>query len=174
MQKRRSNFNCPRSTQALDGRYLVPVHMLAEHWLLLLLCFWGQRTAAYTWADLDREHRVHDKAGYNYGALPNQNDTVAANITLKILVGTIMIEGFAVSPAEFGVPDYGKVVSGRVMYGSFGSRDGCRPIDSGSVHQWPYAQPVIIMLERGGCGFKEKVLHAQAVGAIAVLLIHDK
>lgn len=78
-------------------------------------------------------------------------------------------------PALFGIPTYGASLTGRVVYATPGDRDGCSPINTSLVDDWPSSnEAYIVMVERGDCSFTTKVKNAQDVGAKAVIIIDNR
>ncbi|KAH7366427.1 hypothetical protein KP509_18G077500 [Ceratopteris richardii] len=75
---------------------------------------------------------------------------------------------------NFGVPDYGGTLAGTIAYSTenafacseFGSTD--------KFKSRPGGQPVIVVVDRGGCYFALKVWNAQKAGAAAVLVADDR
>lgn len=77
-------------------------------------------------------------------------------------------------PALFGIPSYGVSITGRVVYATPGDRDGCMPINTSLVEEWPAPESsFIVMVRRGDCTFATKIRHAQDVGAKAVIVVDN-
>jgi hypothetical protein len=89
--------------------------------------------------------------------------------------------GYDHREALFGTPPYGSSVVENVYYADsdlcdpyVDTRGGlpAREVDSeGNMEPWP--SPYILMVDRGGCSFVQKVRHAQRVGATAVIVAEN-
>lgn len=73
--------------------------------------------------------------------------------------------GYDHREALFGIPPYGGSIQQNVIYaGSYGE-DLCSPVQKG---EWK--SPFILLIDRGGCTFVQKVRNAQHAGAAAVII----
>lgn len=83
-------------------------------------------------------------------------------------------DGVENKPALFGMPGYRVSITGRLIYGTPGNRDGCDPIDTSSVANFPTeGTTYIMMFDRGTCTFVQKVRHAQIAGAKGVIIVDN-
>jgi hypothetical protein len=106
---------------------------------------------------------------------------VLADQTLQILQPKELADfypgGMADTPALFGIPPYGGSISGIVIYGSPDNLNGCNAYTNMSaVPHWPAPESenaVIMLIDRGGCNFVEKVRHAEAAGAAAAIVTNN-
>ena len=105
-----------------------------------------------------------------YLAIGLDNNSGAFKISFEPSFGAIDAK-----PAFFGNPPWGHTIRAQLVYGSPGSRDGCKRIEPSRVRNWPVEgdMPVVAMLRRGGCPFKAKVRHAQEVGAKAAIIVDN-
>eukprot|EP00456_Euglypha_rotunda_P062039 TRINITY_DN5202_c0_g1_i22.p1 TRINITY_DN5202_c0_g1~~TRINITY_DN5202_c0_g1_i22.p1 ORF type:complete len:366 (+),score=29.69 TRINITY_DN5202_c0_g1_i22:86-1183(+) len=76
-------------------------------------------------------------------------------------------------PALFGVPPFGRTITGMLIWGTPDS-DGCSAINRSNISNWPApGTPVILMVDRGDCTFVTKVRNAQNAGAQAVVVVDN-
>jgi hypothetical protein len=119
--------------------------------------------------------QIPDKEGFQLKAANSTYTTsTASSVTLSVVKPAALRAKFpgnelVISPALFGVPHYGGSITGRLVYGVPGNREACTPLDKTKI-KWP-AGPVIILLDRGGCKFSQKVRNAQLAGGVACVLV---
>ena len=70
--------------------------------------------------------------------------------------------------ADFGIVPYGHSISGKLLKGE--PFDGCDPFSIPKSVLNKVQGNLIILVERGGCNFSQKVINAQKIGASAVLI----
>lgn len=99
-------------------------------------------------------------AGYACG----QDDNSIIHISQPIEIAG----SYRHSEALFGRPSYGGAITGVLVYAA--NRTGCDPITPSE--SWP--EDPILLLDRGGCKFVQKVRNAEAAGAQAVLIADNK
>eukprot|EP00898_Chlorokybus_atmophyticus_P003912 jgi/Chlat1/4521/Chrsp29S04587 len=91
------------------------------------------------------------------------------------IMGAPGIDGdYQAAIGNFGVPQYGGRLRGTVVYPD-ANQDGCQ-IFPGDGHTYSPQRGVsqIVMLNRGGCYFTQKIFNAQQAGASAVLVVDDR
>lgn len=77
---------------------------------------------------------------------------------------------------NFGVPDYGGTMIGKVVYPEKG-KDACKSFEEFGVSfnkSNSHSDPVFVLIDRGDCYFALKVWNAQNAGAAAVLVADDR
>lgn len=99
-------------------------------------------------------------------------------ITAQIPFGLNKLGGYEHREALFGNPPYGRSITQPLYYAdsdlcdaTVNDRKGypTRPLDdSGQMEPWP--APFILMMDRGGCTFVQKVRNAQHAGAAGVVI----
>lgn len=105
-------------------------------------------------------------------------DRVSSRLEIHIPHKMFKEEGYAHREALFGVPPYGGSIAQMLYYAdsdlcdpSVDTRKGY-PIrekdDNGKMAPWP--SPYILMVDRGGCTFVQKVRNAQRSGASGVII----
>ncbi|CAI5516101.1 unnamed protein product [Closterium sp. Naga37s-1] len=75
--------------------------------------------------------------------------------------------------ANFGIPQYGGSLQGTVVYPAK-SNDMCKPYKGNDLATKAGGMPNIVIVDRGGCYFTDKVFNAQEAGASAVIVADDK
>ncbi|KAK4748073.1 hypothetical protein SAY87_014659 [Trapa incisa] len=70
---------------------------------------------------------------------------------------------------NFGVPDYGGILLGSLVY-SEKQPSGCDPFDGDKPFKSKSSRPNILLVDRGGCYFAQKVWNGQQAGAAAVIV----
>ncbi|KAK4801620.1 hypothetical protein SAY86_022107 [Trapa natans] len=70
---------------------------------------------------------------------------------------------------NFGVPDYGGILVGSLVY-SEKQASGCDPFDGDKPFKSKSSRPNILLVDRGGCYFAQKVWNGQQAGAAAVIV----
>ncbi|CAI6010742.1 unnamed protein product [Closterium sp. NIES-65] len=75
--------------------------------------------------------------------------------------------------ANFGIPQYGGSLQGSVVYPAK-SNDMCKPYKGNDLATKAGGMPNIVIVDRGGCYFTDKVFNAQEAGASAVIVADDK
>jgi hypothetical protein len=78
-------------------------------------------------------------------------------------------------PALFGVPPFGRTITGLLVWATPGDLDGCQPLNKTANPKWPSTpgSPLIVMVDRGDCTFVTKVRNAQTAGAQAVIVVDN-
>lgn len=105
-------------------------------------------------------------------------DTVSSRLQVHVPQTLFRPEGYDHREALFGVPPYGGSIAQSVYYAD---SDLCDPtVDTrkgypirskdkkGKMEPWP--SPYILMVDRGGCSFVQKVRNAQRSGAAGVVI----
>uniref|UniRef100_A0A7S4RKI6 PA domain-containing protein n=1 Tax=Ditylum brightwellii TaxID=49249 RepID=A0A7S4RKI6_9STRA len=105
-------------------------------------------------------------------------DNVQSRLQVHVPQSLFKAEGYDHREALFGVPPYGGSIAQNVY---FADADLCdanvdnrrgypiRPKDShGNMEPWP--SPYILLVDRGGCSFVNKVRNAQRAGAAGVII----
>lgn len=105
-------------------------------------------------------------------------DHVTSNFQIQIPVSLNKEGGYEHREALFGTPPYGKSLNQPLFYAdddlcdaTVNKRKGypIRPPDeTGKMAPWPV--PYILMMDRGGCSFVQKVRNAQHSGAAGVII----
>ncbi|KAL7523856.1 hypothetical protein ACHAWF_001428 [Thalassiosira exigua] len=105
-------------------------------------------------------------------------DSVSSRLQVHIPQTLFRPEGYDHRESLFGFPPYGGSITHRIFCADselcdpiVDTRKGfpLRPKDkSGNMEPWP--SPYILMVDRGGCSFVEKVRNAQQSGATGVII----
>jgi hypothetical protein len=112
---------------------------------------------------------------------------VSAPVALKDLFNNQFSSNIIPARAAlFGKPEYGSKLVGALYYPFYSmNTDGCAPFDTTNEHLLPHWNELIgdegnadhlriMLLQRGDCYFVDKIRHAQAIGASAVLVADDR
>lgn len=105
-------------------------------------------------------------------------DSISSRLQVHVPQTLFRIDGYDHREALFGVPPYGGSIAQSVYYAASDLCDptvdtrGGYPIrakdSSGKMEPWP--SPFILMVDRGGCSFVQKVRNAQRSGAAGVVI----
>jgi len=105
-------------------------------------------------------------------------DNVSSRLAIHIPHSLFKENGYDHREALFGIPPYGGSIAQNLYYADSNLCDSTvdtrrgyptRPTDkSGKMEPWP--SPYILMVDRGGCSFVQKVRNAQRSGAAGVII----
>lgn len=108
----------------------------------------------------------------------DDHDIISSRLQVHVPQTLFRAEGYDHREALFGVPPYGGSIAQTVFYAD---SDLCDPtVDTrkgfpirskdkkGNMEPWP--TPYILMVDRGGCSFVQKVRNAQKTGAAGVVI----
>eukprot|EP01026_Neomeris_dumetosa_P023474 TRINITY_DN1994_c0_g1_i3.p1 TRINITY_DN1994_c0_g1~~TRINITY_DN1994_c0_g1_i3.p1 ORF type:complete len:669 (-),score=41.36 TRINITY_DN1994_c0_g1_i3:312-2318(-) len=90
---------------------------------------------------------------------------------LRIIEPQSIIGIYNVSMSNFGIPQYGAVMKGRIVVLT-GSK-GCESFEISSAILSSDTLPIMLVIERGDCALILKVYNGQLAGAEAVLIVND-
>jgi len=110
--------------------------------------------------------------------LANTPDNVSSRLQIHVPHDLFKENGYDHREALFGVPPYGGSIAQNLYYGD---SDLCDPTvdtrkgypirekdETGKMAPWPF--PYLLMVDRGGCSFVQKVRNAQRSGAAGVII----
>lgn len=98
--------------------------------------------------------------GFFCGAvLLSAHATIPATVSVSVKFdpGPQFTGVVAARASRFGVFPVNVPIEGRLVYLPGKSSDGCTEIDSAHINAWPFNEPVIMLIDRGGCPFVTKV-----------------
>eukprot|EP00591_Stephanopyxis_turris_P004981 CAMPEP_0195515146 /NCGR_PEP_ID=MMETSP0794_2-20130614/6321_1 /TAXON_ID=515487 /ORGANISM="Stephanopyxis turris, Strain CCMP 815" /LENGTH=536 /DNA_ID=CAMNT_0040643529 /DNA_START=134 /DNA_END=1744 /DNA_ORIENTATION=- len=143
-----------------------------------MISFWTIALLALTGMASGRDTYVSEAISEEEDLGDESPDKVSSRLEIHIPQSLFKAEGYKHREALFGVPPYGGSIAQMVYYADsdlcdsiINTRGGypIRPKDStGKMEPWP--TPFILMVDRGGCTFVQKVRNAQRNGASGVII----
>jgi len=104
-------------------------------------------------------------------------DNTTSRLSIHVPHSLYKIEGYQHREALFGIPQYGGSIAQNLYYAD---SDLCSTVDNRGGYperepdetgkQAPWPSPYILMVDRGGCTFVQKVRNAQRTGAAGVII----